>query len=239
MKAFAHPLVESYLSELETLLAGVPPAERAETLAGVREHMAASLAHGSSDEDVRRVLGEMGSPQTVADEAYVGVRSAAATQPRRRGAAMGRSWVPVLVSVLQGLALLAFVAILLTAPGSSETVAQSVDAAGHSTTSHVDDLDPSTLFLLASGLLITLPFWLPTVVLVSVATTWRKKERLTMILLVPGLIVLTAALIRIGGSVGGVTGQTVAAWLALVSLLLGGGGTIVLLTRRALGRCTE
>ena len=34
-----HPLVDAYLRDLELLLHGVEPGERAEVLAGVREHL--------------------------------------------------------------------------------------------------------------------------------------------------------------------------------------------------------
>ncbi len=70
--ALSHPLVSAYLRDLDLLLHGVEPGERSEVLAGVHEHLDASLLPGASDEDVRRSLAELGSPQSVADEAYAG-----------------------------------------------------------------------------------------------------------------------------------------------------------------------
>lgn len=78
-----HPLVSAYLRDLELLLHGVDPGERAEVLAGVHEHLDASLVPGASDEDVRTVLAELGSAHAVADEAYAGrPPSAVATAQR-------------------------------------------------------------------------------------------------------------------------------------------------------------
>ena len=48
-----HPLVDAYLRDLELLLHGVEPGERAEVLAGVREHLDGSLTPGADDRAVR------------------------------------------------------------------------------------------------------------------------------------------------------------------------------------------
>lgn len=68
----SHPLVGAYLRDLEMLLHGIEPGERAEVLAGVHEHLEVSLGPDASDADVRHTLAELGSPQSVADEAYAG-----------------------------------------------------------------------------------------------------------------------------------------------------------------------
>jgi uncharacterized membrane protein len=65
-----HPLTDAWLRDLELLLHGIEPGERAEVLAGVREHLDGSLPSDAGDDDVRRVLADLGSPQSVADEAY-------------------------------------------------------------------------------------------------------------------------------------------------------------------------
>jgi uncharacterized membrane protein len=67
-----HSLVDAYLHDLELLLHGIEPGERAEVLAGVREHLDGSLAPGADDASVRAVLAELGPPQAIADEAYAG-----------------------------------------------------------------------------------------------------------------------------------------------------------------------
>lgn len=70
--ATTHPLVAAWLRDLELMLHGVEPGERAEVLAGVHEHLDVTLPPGSTDADVRRVLADLGSPESVADEAYAG-----------------------------------------------------------------------------------------------------------------------------------------------------------------------
>lgn len=70
--AVTHPLVSAYLRDLERLLGGIDAGERAEVLAGVHEHLDVTLPPGASDDDVRHTLAELGSPQSVADEAYAG-----------------------------------------------------------------------------------------------------------------------------------------------------------------------
>lgn len=79
-----HPLVGRWVRDLERLLHGIDPGERAEVLAGLREHLDGSLPADASDEDVRRVLTDLGSPQAVADEAYAECRTSSdAPEPRR------------------------------------------------------------------------------------------------------------------------------------------------------------
>ncbi len=101
-----HPLVAAYLDELDRLLAGIEPRERADVMLGVREHLDGALgATGGSDQEVREALAELGPPQLVADEAYAGRQPTTAATP---GSApvMARSWVPVVVAVLTAVALL-------------------------------------------------------------------------------------------------------------------------------------
>src|SRR5262245_66415417 len=99
-----HPAVETYLAELSRLLQGADPAEAAETLAGVREHIDASLAGTDADDAaVQRVLAELGPPQTVAAAAYDVPTGGVPTAPAR---ALNRRWVPVVVAIAQILGLL-------------------------------------------------------------------------------------------------------------------------------------
>ena len=84
-----HPMVGAYLNELDRLLAGIDPGERAEVLSGVREHLVGALAGRTAvtDEDVRGVLAELGPPQAVADEAYAGRGTGAAPTGTRPSSA--------------------------------------------------------------------------------------------------------------------------------------------------------
>ena len=74
MTPTTHPLVASYLEDLDQLLAGIDPGDRAEVMAGVREHLDTALPGSDpvTDDDVRAALTELGPPHAVADEAYAG-----------------------------------------------------------------------------------------------------------------------------------------------------------------------
>ena len=106
-----HPLVEAYLRDLEALLTGLGPGERAEVLSGVREHIEDALAGGPQPgaRDVQTVLAELGPPEAVADEAYAGLPAASPPAPPQRRPTLERAWVPAAVAVLSSLALLAVV----------------------------------------------------------------------------------------------------------------------------------
>jgi len=104
----SHPLVAAWLSELDGLMQGVDPGERAEVLAGVREHVDAALTGNLSDDRVRAVLAELGSPQSVADEAYAG-RPGLARRPRPR-------WLATVAVVLNALGLALLVLISVVGP---------------------------------------------------------------------------------------------------------------------------
>ncbi|WP_256842265.1 HAAS signaling domain-containing protein [Ornithinimicrobium cryptoxanthini] len=113
MNSTQHRLVSTYLDDLTRALADLAPPDRAEVLAGVREHIEAGLAArgGASDADVSAVLAEMGTPEEVAREAYstgqyaerpAPLPAGPQTQPRLSD----RSWVPGLVAILQVLGVL-------------------------------------------------------------------------------------------------------------------------------------
>jgi hypothetical protein len=56
-----HPLVARYLQDLDVLLRGIEPVERAEVVEGVREHIEASLHRTArTDADVRPALAKAG-----------------------------------------------------------------------------------------------------------------------------------------------------------------------------------
>lgn len=113
----SHPLVGAYLRDLELLLHGIEPGERAEVLAGVHEHLDVSLGPDASDDDVRRALAELGSPQAVADEAYAG-RPAPAAPVRRRPS----PWLAQVACVLNGVMLVLVLALGWMQPHALEWI---------------------------------------------------------------------------------------------------------------------
>lgn len=61
--------ITTYLDDLGRMLAHLDPAERADVLGGVREHVDASLAelgHAPSDQEVAAILATLGAPEDVA-----------------------------------------------------------------------------------------------------------------------------------------------------------------------------
>ena len=111
-----HSLVDAYLHDLELLLHGIEPGERAEVLAGVREHLDGSLAPGADDASVRAVLAELGPPQAIADEAYAG-RPGLAPAPATQS-----QWQGVTASAINALGLLLIVFSTWWAMGPSTVI---------------------------------------------------------------------------------------------------------------------
>lgn len=95
--------ITAYLDDLARMLAHVDPAERADVLGGVREHVDASLAelgHAPSDQEVATVLASLGAPEDVARAASGAPRTsppdgAAPSRPALTGA-----WVAPVVFAL-------------------------------------------------------------------------------------------------------------------------------------------
>ncbi|MFC7486499.1 HAAS signaling domain-containing protein [Knoellia sp. CPCC 206453] len=166
----AHPLVSAYLRDLELLLHGVEPGERAEVLAGVHEHLDASLAPAAADDDVRQSLAELGSPQSVADEAYAGRPAPASAAPLRPAP---NPWPAHVANVINGLslALLALLT-LLRVMGSGATAPYPIE----------------WLFL---GATFAIP-WLLLVVLTSFTNAWGSGDKFRSILLYPMTLVTLA-----------------------------------------------
>ncbi|WP_159620163.1 HAAS signaling domain-containing protein [Ruania rhizosphaerae] len=120
-----------YQDDLARLLAALEPAERAEVLDGVREHIEGALAEvpgEASEADVNRILADLGSPGQVAEAALAerpatgpytpGATGVVTTIDLLRSKLVGR-WVPpvALVAVMVGGAFIfwGFPAILLGA----------------------------------------------------------------------------------------------------------------------------
>lgn len=224
-----HPMVGAYLNELDRLLAGIDPGERAEVLSGVREHLVGALAGRTAvtDEDVRGVLAELGPPQAVADEAYAG-RGTGAAPTGTRPSVMTRSWVPVVVAVAQ---LIGLLMACLTVGGSSAMVSTNiVDGVEVSS-----ELTGSPLWLIPAVFVLTLPLWATVAVLVSVSPLWVGREKAAAMLLIPAAAVLLGVLPLVGYVLAEANGVFVGAWVALGVVLLGGGWLVIQLTRR--GAC--
>ncbi len=178
-----HPLAARYLDELERLLAGVHPSERAEVVEGVREHLELSLAGTSgSDAAVRSALDELGPAAEVAEAAYDGRPAGIPPGPVLVRPvvvpATSRSWVPVLVATFDLIALLLVMATILSTPvggGSSGPGVSPEDGVGFGEVVFV------AVFATLGGSF----FWVPTVPLVLVSRLWRPAEKLALVLLVP------------------------------------------------------
>jgi hypothetical protein len=232
-----HPLVARYLDDLGRLLAGVDPADRAEVLEGVREHLDASLEGTSRTEaDVRAALDELGPPQAVADEAYAGRSPVAAYPVPASVPSTSRGWLPVVVAALEGLSLLAVLA--LASGGSAvTTVSSSSSRAGdpHSATVSHTTFEGSigSGFL---GLLGALPFWLVLLALVSLTALWTGREKATLLLLMPLAALAFGVLPEVGYGVLGINGVYVGAWISLAWTLVGCTVIVGVLVRRAAAR---
>ncbi len=233
-----HPLAAAYLEELDRLLAGIEPRERADVMLGVREHLDSALAASGGDEQkVREALAELGPPQLVADEAYAGRQTATAATPGS-DPVMARSWVPVVVAVLTAVALLMTI-FIVSSMGSvvSSSSSGSSDANGvitHEETSEV--LAGSPLIGSLAALMTTLPLWATVAVLVGVSPLWVRREKVVAILLVPAAALLLGLLPQVGWWLIGANGVYGGAWAALIVVLLGGGAILTLSTRKAAAR---
>lgn len=97
--ATTHPLAAAYLRDLELLLHGLDPGAREEVLSGVREHLTAAVGLQAPSAQVQGVLTELGSPQSIADEAYADQPSTGATAP------VPSRWQAVVACALNGVGL--------------------------------------------------------------------------------------------------------------------------------------
>ena len=231
MTPTTHPLVASYLQYLDQLLAGIHPGDRAEVMAGVREHLDTALPGSDpvTDDDVRAALAELGPPHAVADEAYAG-RPPATPPPAPRVGPMSRVWVPVLVVILQVIALL-FVLIIIG--GMSAVVTTTVNGATDPASA---ELTGSPLLGSMAAIMSTLPLWATIALLVGLSPLWVGREKAAVAALVPGAALLMGILPLIGYGLVGVNGVYAGTWIAVALILFGGGWLMTRLTRRAAAR---
>ncbi|MFC7486500.1 HAAS signaling domain-containing protein [Knoellia sp. CPCC 206453] len=232
--ALSHPLVSAYLRDLELLLHGVEPGERAEVLAGVHEHLDASLAPAAADDDVRQSLAELGSPQSVADEAYAGRSPSVvvAPAPPRRPGAMSRTWVPVTAGILIGVALCLVLLAVGAGSGYSTTSISSSDSGSQGFPEEVT-LFSSSPAALITGLLFSWPLWVSAAVIVGISPLWTSRQKWTLQLLTPVSAIALWALPTLGWTLTHAElGINSGAWAGLF-LTIVGGGFLLLRTCRA------
>jgi uncharacterized membrane protein len=112
LTATQHQRIDRYLAELAGALGELPETERADLVAGIREHIQAALADGPgvTDDAVDEVLRALGDPLTIAAEAIGddgGSRGPAVSGSGADSAKVPlpqRDWVPAAVVALLGAA---------------------------------------------------------------------------------------------------------------------------------------
>ncbi len=229
-----HPLADHYLGELGRLLQGIEPADRAEVLEGVREHIHASLeGTAGADADVQAALDELGPPQVVAEEAYAGRPQVVGPRPVP---VTSRVWLPLVVTAVAALTqmvMLAVISMAAVVTTSSSSTGSSVEGATTTVT------DSAFLGTLGAGLIsfvVSLPFWLVLLVLVAVTALWTAREKAALLALTPVSALLFAVLPEIGYAVFGINGAYAGSWIGLAIAVLGGAALVWVLARRATRR---
>jgi hypothetical protein len=209
----AESRVTAYLDDVARMLAGIDPRDRAEILAGLREHIDASLAgldRPVDDSAVQHVLAELGPADQVAGAAlaasspapgpYIGPTAAAGLgRP-----ALSQPWVPVTVGLLTALTaglyllvLAASIALLM-----AEQPAPPLPGAMSSETSA--PLLPASYDIVWSVLaplpLVGVP-WLISTILLASSDLWAWRQKWSGVLLVPALAVTCGAFTWLGSLV--------------------------------------
>ncbi|CUR56062.1 conserved membrane hypothetical protein [metagenome] len=225
-----HPLAESYLAELDRLLAGVDPAERHETLLGVREHIEAATSGDAGEEAVRRALAELGPPKAVADEAYAGRPQAGPGEAQATGGGLA-----IGVGLLQALALVIIVMVVGSGSGISESSTSSGAAGGRLQETVVKSWTGSVGIALVAFVFACFA-WVPAALLASLSSLWTTREKRLQVALVPVAAILMGGLPELGYRLAGFGGIVAGAWSALVITVFGGGWLIVRLTRAGQSR---
>lgn len=220
-----HPLVDAYLRDLDGLLAGLGAGERAEVLAGVREHIDDAL-RGSAQPGVREVhtvLAELGPPEAVADEAYAGLPAPGTTSPPQ-GGALEQPWVLVVVLVLLALALVVTTFMTGSLGGYGTSGTASVTADGRVIEEHTTiSFDIGFPVAIVLALLNSAILRLPATVLVWISPLWTRREQVHLSLLTPAAAALVTVLPRLGWLLTHTeTGINTGAWIGLALGLAGG-----------------
>ena len=235
--ATEHPLWISYEQDLRNLLGDLDPVERAEVLAGVREHVHASLADAThiGTDDIQAVLDELGPPEAVAQEAYADHRPTSGSPRRRASSSLARPWVPVVIILPQMLGLLAL--LLLSFAWGAYTVVETSGPSG--VVSRTINYASSALPLLMASMMSVLPMWIPVFVLAVISNLWGRRHTLMHILLLPAAAVLLAVTPDVAWVLGGRAGLQAGAWISMALVLLGSTWVLWHLTARGLKRSHE
>lgn len=231
MNSTQHSLVSTYLDDLTRALADLDPADRAEVLAGVREHIDAGLAArgGATDSDMRAVLAEVGTPEAVAREAYSTGQYAerpAALPARPRWS--DRPWVPVAVALLQVIALLGLV---VTTLGAGIYVTTEVTGSDGQSVRTVDYQVGAVLMVLVAGLVVLLPLWIALVLLVGNSRLWTTRHKFVHLLLLPASALVVGLVPDLGWALAGERGLNIASVTGVVLVVVVAGWLLVRLTR--------
>ncbi|WP_109474625.1 HAAS signaling domain-containing protein [Ornithinimicrobium cavernae] len=234
MNSTQHRLVSTYLDDLARMLADLPPEDRAEVLAGVREHIDAALAERPGAEtDVQSVLAELGPPDLVAREAYesgqYAVRSPHPSPPVRRPIA-DRGWVPVTVAVLQ---VLAVVIVLLTVGGTAAFMVEATSTSDGAEVVTTNSYGGGALVGAVTGAVMALPLWIAVALFVGSSRLWVGPQKAAHLLFLPVTVLLLAALPTLGWALGGPIGLVAASWTTIALVVLGGGWLLARLTSAA------
>lgn len=154
--------VSSYLDDLARMLADLDPADRDEVLAGVREHLDATLAeHPDEPAAVDAALLRLGPPERIAAEARAALGSASDPTTRKLP---HRAWL------VTGLVLTVLTTVPFTAGTGVALVADQFDGGGPGW--------PSSVSLVSSPVLmvvLTWPLWVAGTVAVVVARRWMPR----------------------------------------------------------------
>jgi len=219
-----HPLVARYLLDLDVLLEGIEPVERAEVVEGVREHIETSLSHTDrNDSDVRAALDEVGPATAVAEEAWTG-RTSPVPSPRPPGTS--RAWLPFTVAGFEAVALLVVVIVVGGSVGVSSGSTTVTTADGQTTTEVTQSSFHGSIGGAVGALFAVIPFWLVILVLVGVSALWTARQKTVLMVLPLAAAIAFAVLPMLGYALIGINGVYAGAWTA-VALTVGGGGFLV------------
>lgn len=242
--------VNDYLDDVARMLVSLDPADRAEVLAGLREHIDASLTDADrpvDDATVRRVLGELGPPDQVARTALSalgprpsgGTTAPAALAPPLTRPPLTQPWVPVTVGVLT--ALTAGLYLLVLAASIALLVTEQPDVNGQSGASGfhgpaADDPTKNPLLPASSDILwavlAPLPLvgvpWLLSTILLASSALWSRWQKWAGVLLTPVLAVCCGLLAWIPSLVAPGAPRSVAAVVAGSAVAL---AAVVLIAR--------